>query len=198
MRPEFSTRSSRVALCVLLLCGVLITAAAATGKAHAEAQLWDAIRSGQAFVMIRHAIAPGTGDPDEFRLGDCSTQRNLSPAGRQQARQIGESFRVVGITAARVLTSQWCRCRETAALLALGPVEDLPALNSFFENREDGRPQTLELEAWLEKNAGGDRPVVLVTHQVNITALTGIVPRSGGMVVARRDPSGRIGVLGQL
>ncbi|MBB4304966.1 phosphohistidine phosphatase SixA [Rhodobium orientis] len=175
-----------------------MTGLLASGAARADPALWAGISSGSAVVMMRHALAPGTGDPAGFDVDDCSTQRNLSKEGREQARAIGDRFRKNGIDSARVLSSAWCRCLETARNLKLGPAENLPALNSFFGNRERRDPQTAALKAWLAENAGGETPVVLVTHQVNITALTGIYPRSGEMVVLRAGSDGEIEVLGRL
>ena len=129
-------------------------------------------------AIMRHALAPGGGDPSNFTLGDCATQRNLSDQGRDQARRIGAAMRAAGVTFDRVLTSQWCRCRETAELLGLGPVEDMPALNSFFEDRAKGPGQTAELRAYLDGLAPNET-VMLVTHQVNITGLTGTWVDSG-------------------
>src|SRR5512136_2860055 len=126
-------------------------------------------------VVLRHAQAPGTGDPSNFRLGDCSTQRNLSPEGREQAARIGARLRAAGLSSTTVYSSQWCRCLETAHNLAVGPVVELPALNSFFQSPELEQKHARLLRAWIA-SADLSRPVVLVTHQVNITALTGIVP----------------------
>ncbi len=152
---------------------------------------WTKLRSGSHVALIRHALAPGFGDPDTFKISDCATQRNLSDVGRGQARRIGALFRGNGINIARVLTSQWCRCRETAALLGLGEPEDLKPLNSFFSDRSTEPLQTDATRRWL---AARDPGVVhvLVTHQVNITALTGVVPASGEIVVARVDADGSV------
>ena len=146
---------------------------------------------------MRHALAPGTGDPETVVIGDCTTQRNLSDDGREQARKIGTAFRANGIPAARVFTSQWCRCAETEELLGIGDVIPLPALNSFFTEMERRAGQTAALSEWIAgyKN---NAPLVLVTHQVNITALTEVYPRSGEIVVARRGENGNIRVLGTL
>lgn len=145
-----------------------------------------ALKRGEAVGLLRHALAPGTGDPEGFRLGACSTQRNLSPAGQDQARAIGTRLRDLGIEKARVFSSQWCRCLETARLLGFGEVEELPALNSFFADPGQRSVQTRELENWLAAQTSA-QPRILVTHQVNITALTGIVPASGELVMLRRD-----------
>lgn len=161
---------------------------AVAARARAQADPWHALRSGAAIVFLRHALAPGTGDPPGFRLDSCATQRNLSDAGRRQARRIGAHFRANGIDKASVLSSQWCRCLDTAALLDLGPVKPEPRLNSFFGNSGVAARQTDELRQWME-NRPSDGPAVLVTHQVNITGLTSIVPSSGELVfVAAADP----------
>jgi 8-oxo-(d)GTP phosphatase len=147
------------------------------------------------FALIRHALAPGTGDPAGLAIGDCSTQRNLSGRGRQQAIRIGKALRHNGLVGAIVFTSQWCRCRQTANLLKLGPVKDLPVLNSFFQQQEKGKAQTQGLQRWLLAR-DLSKPVILVTHQVNITELTGVFPDSGEIVVARFDSTGQLKVVG--
>lgn len=102
-------------------------------------------------VLLRHALAPGTGDPPSFQLADCTTQRNLSDAGRQQARDIGQAFRQQGVEVDRVLSSQWCRCLETAELMEVGPVEPFAPLNSFFQDRRTADRQTAEVETYLRR-----------------------------------------------
>lgn len=166
-------------------------------EAQADDRLWAALRSSEAVAMIRHSIAPGIGDPDHFRLDDCATQRNLSAAGQRQAQAIGEAFRRHGITAAQVLSSRWCRCLDTARLLNLGTVEPFPALDSFFSTPERSASQTAALRERLQQDRAG-QPLVLVTHQVNITALTGVVPGSGEMVVIKPAIDGGVEVLGRL
>lgn len=164
---------------------------------HAEedAALWNALRSGGHVALLRHAIAPGTGDPPQFALRDCSTQRNLSDEGREQAVRIGARFQENGIPAARVFSSQWCRCLETARLLGLGPIRELPFLNSFFRRYERRDPQTEELREWLATQ-DFDTPMVLVTHQVNISALTNTYLAEGTLVVIRRTGAGELSVVG--
>jgi len=166
-------------------------------SSNIDIELWNSLRSGNSLVLIRHALAPGTGDPNHFKLGDCSTQRNLSAAGRTQAQVIGKQFRAHGIQQAQVFSSQWCRCMETAELLELGPVTELPELNSFFQQHERRDSQTQRLKKWLDR-AKFDQPLVLVTHQVNITALTDFYPASGEMVIVKRSESGEILVLGSI
>ena len=148
-------------------------------------------------AILRHAVAPGTGDPTTFRLDDCTTQRNLDARGREQARKIGAAIRAAGATVDRVVTSQSCRCRDTARFLDLGPVEDLPALNSFFRNRDRAGPQTAKLRQFL-LGLPPAQTVILVTHQVNITALTSRVPASGEIFMLRIGRNGTISVVDEI
>jgi broad specificity phosphatase PhoE len=146
---------------------------------------WQALQEGGAVALLRHAHAPGTGDPPEFRLGDCSTQRNLSSEGREQARRIGEQFQANHIPIERVLSSEWCRCLETARLAFEDRVEPFPALNSFFSKQDVEGAQTRAVRALVEGWRAQSGVLVLVTHQVNITALTGIYPAEGEILVLR-------------
>lgn len=158
-------------------------------RATASEAAWTALTQPGAIAVMRHALAPGTGDPAEFTLGDCSTQRNLDARGRAQAETIGDALRARGVSFDRVLTSQWCRCRETAELVAMGEVDAFPALNSFFAQRAQREPQTRDTLAYLRALPEGES-VLLVTHQVNITALTGVYPSSGEIVVGRIGTGG--------
>lgn len=98
----------------------------------AESEAWTALAEGRAVLMMRHALAPGTGDPGGFDLEDCSTQRNLNSVGREQARSWKPFLESRGIAEARVFSSQWCRCLDTAREMEMGEVTGWPALNSFF------------------------------------------------------------------
>ncbi|MDP3406816.1 histidine phosphatase family protein [Bosea sp. (in: a-proteobacteria)] len=184
---------------LLLLAAFLGLSGPALGIETDRERLWSALATPGHVVLMRHADAPGTGDPAAMRLGDCTTQRNLGARGRAQARQIGEAFRQRAIPVALVLTSQWCRTRETAELLALGPVEEEPAaLNSFFGRPGEREAATAALRRRLAALPPQAATVVMVTHQVNITALTGVFPASGEMVVLTRDPQGGIVTVGRL
>ncbi|MBX2836860.1 MAG: histidine phosphatase family protein [Gammaproteobacteria bacterium] len=149
------------------------------------------------FALIRHALAPGTGDPEQFEVDDCRTQRNLDGAGRRQAMTMGQRLRDAGITQALVYSSQWCRCLETAELLAIGPVIPLPSLNSFFQARHRAETQTTELKSWLSEQPL-DLPTVLSTHQVNITALTDVFPNSGEILIVYRDADNNYQLVGSV
>ncbi|MBE0582471.1 MAG: histidine phosphatase family protein [Desulfofustis sp.] len=167
----------------------------ATATASLDAA-WQALRQGEAVALIRHAIAPGIGDPPNFTIGDCATQRTLSEEGRVQSRRIGATFRDRGISEAAVFSSQWCRCLETARLLGFGPVEAVPDLNSFFADRARAAAQTAALRVFIAK-LPPQRPSILVTHQVNITALTGIYPASGEIIIVQAGDDGLGAVLGR-
>ena len=182
-------------LLVLLAWSCLCWPETAAGADRAA--LLDALRDGRAAALIRHALAPGTGDPAAFRLDDCATQRNLSDAGREQARAMGERLRAAGLATAQVYSSQWCRCLETARLLGLGEVRALPALNSFFNDRSRAEQQTDELRSFL-RAAPRSAPLVLVTHQVNIRALTGAAARSAEIVVLALPLGDEAAVLGRI
>ena len=147
-------------------------------------------------AIMRHALAPGTGDPSNFTLGDCSTQRNLDDRGRAQAQAIGAAIRAAGVEVDRVLTSQWCRSAETARLLGLGAVTEEPALNSFFADRSTRDAQT-EATGALLAALPAEETAILVSHQVNISALTGVYPRSGEVFVLRIGDDGQIEVVGR-
>lgn len=180
-----------------LMAGLLVLSLVAGTPVRADDAGWNALRLPGTAAIMRHATAPGTGDPDHFTLDDCTTQRNLSEEGRAQARAIGAAIRRNGIAVTRVLSSQWCRCRDTAQLLGVGPVEPLPALNSFFRNPGAGERQTQALRAFLARHAA-DEKLILVTHQVNITALTGIHPASGEIIVVGITPDGNAEVRGRI
>ena len=166
---------------------LLLASRITPARAQTQEDLLRLLCSPGSAGVLRHARAPGTGDPPGFRLGDCATQRNLDAGGREQARGIGARLREAGVRAG-VFSSAWCRTRETAELLGLGPVEILPALNSFFGNGSEEAEQTAAVRRFLRSH--GPEPVILVTHQVNITALTGVYPGDGEMVVMRPGPDG--------
>jgi broad specificity phosphatase PhoE len=171
---------------------------APAGSAANTAALWQALASGGHVAMIRHAYAPGGGDPENFRIGDCSTQRNLNDEGREQARRAGDAFRENGVTVARILSSEWCRCQETASLLALGDVETFPALNSLHARRHNEERQVTALKAFLKDLPKDGPAVVLVSHHATIGALADAYPRSGEIVVARLSDDGGFRVIGSI
>ena len=182
---------SRLLLVLMLLVPSSITFAS-------EKELIEQMRSGNAVLLIRHALAPGVGDPEEFDLTDCSTQRNLNDAGREQARAIGDWLRARGIQQAKVYSSQWCRCLDTARLMDIGPVKPLAALNSFFERPEDREPNLSALRDFIHANTKQGALVIMVTHQVTISGLTGIWTDPGHGRLVRPAKAGGIELLGEL
>ncbi|MBC7945352.1 MAG: histidine phosphatase family protein [Burkholderiales bacterium] len=164
----------------------LLLAFSSAGAFDADAALWAALESGGHVALMRHALAPGTGDPNNFRIDDCATQRNLSEAGRQQARAIGARFRERGIKNVVLFSSLWCRCLETARLLDIGEVRPFPGLNSFFRDNNQEAARSAAVRKLINEHAKGPS-LMLVTHQGNITALTGVFPQSGEIVVLRLD-----------
>lgn len=177
--------------------GAALLASSVSGASAADA--WPDLNQAGAIVLFRHATAPGVGDPASFKLNDCATQRNLDDKGRAEARQLGKQFRSRKIAVGAVLSSQWCRTRETAKL-AFGEaaVKDEPAFNSFF-SRSAGisDEQTAQAKAILARWRGPGTLVVM-THQVNITALTGVNPASAEGVVLRPAADGSLKVLGRV
>jgi phosphohistidine phosphatase SixA len=194
LRVFFKSIMPRVSLLAgMFLMSVSLSANAAQVN---NKSLWDLLKSGNHLVLIRHALAPGGGDPTNFTVDDCSTQRNLSNEGRAQSVAIGELFRANGIASTRVLSSQWCRCLETARLMSLGEIEEFSTLNSFFQAYEREGLQTQLLNSWLSKQ-DLSVPTVLVTHQVNITALTNAFPSSGEIILVKRTETGAFELAGR-
>ena len=139
-------------------------------------------QTGANVVFMRHALAPGYGDPDNFQIEDCNTQRNLDEAGRRQAEAIGRYFREHQITFTAILSSRWCRCTQTAEQLNYGSWSEFDGLNSFFQGHVN-RQETLALLRDKLDSLSSDDMVLMVTHQVVISAITDISPPSGGLVV---------------
>lgn len=179
------------------LAPLLLLAFASHATPDESDALWRLLQGGEQVVIMRHATTePGVGDPPGFRLDDCATQRNLSEAGREEARRISAAFRARGVPIGQVLSSRWCRCLETARL-AFGTVEPWPPLDSFFDDRsrEPGQTQAVRRRA-SERPASGN--LVLVTHQVNISALTGISAAPGEIIVLTPRGRGNFRMAGRL
>ncbi|MEQ1657865.1 MAG: histidine phosphatase family protein [Hylemonella sp.] len=153
----------------------------------------ELLTSGRHVLLMRHADAPGYGDPPGFRRGDCATQRNLGAAGREQARAAGRWLRSQGVVRAQVWSSPWCRCLETAQLLGFGAVSVEESLGSFFGRYGQEETSTQALQAFVARLLSGppDRAPILVTHQGVITAYAGGGVASSEMVLVRVDRQGR-------
>jgi broad specificity phosphatase PhoE len=176
------------------LIGIALATVNAFGVEH---EGWEALKKGGYIIMIRHAVAPGGGDPPNFSLDDCTTQRNLSDEGRLQAQALGEAFRQRQIPIDEVYSSQWCRCKETAQL-AFGTYKELPALNSFFEYPELDVRQTEAMVDFLQQRRPHRGNLILVTHQVNITALTDVFPSQGEIIVVTMGADRRLEVIARI
>jgi phosphohistidine phosphatase SixA len=172
-----------------MMLGLLVTFYPVVSRAD----LNQALHDNQHVLMMRHADAPGFGDPDGYRLGDCATQRNLGLSGKKQARRIGQWLAEQGIRSAIVLSSPWCRCVDTAKLLDKGSVQTAAALGSFFDKTDMAQEQTRELQALIRSTRleAPRTPLILVTHQVNIQAFTGQHVPSGGMVLVKVNDAGQ-------
>jgi len=159
----------------------------------ASANLLSSLTDGQHVLLIRHADAPGYGDPTGYQLDKCSTQRNLGERGKKQAELIGQWLKNQGIAEAKVFSSPWCRCIETAKLLKKGQVVIAPALGSFFDDMSMEKERTRNLEALIQMqlNENPKSAIILVTHHVNIQAFTGQVVNAGDMVLAKVNKNGK-------
>jgi hypothetical protein len=176
---------SRAMQCALFIAFML--AAGAAQAADDAARAWEALRGDGHVALIRHASAPGmVGDPADYRLDDCETQRNLSERGREEARALGERFRAHKVKVGKVISSQWCRCRQTAELMDIGPVEEAPTFNNAFvlsgkrDELTQGARQTIA--GWR-----GPGTLVVATHGQNILALLGFRPAEGEVIVVAPD-----------
>ncbi len=162
--------------------------------------IWDSLQGTNPrgyVLLIRHALAPGVGDPENFTLGDCSTQRNLSSEGREDAREVGAWLKRRDIPVLRVETSRWCRARETAELLGLGNVKANKNLDSLFEDGDPiGSPQTAKIRKQIVDHRKVKGLLVMVGHFVNFSALVGVGLESGEGVLVKADSKGKIRVLG--
>ena len=170
---------------------VLLAFMAATAMGS---ELADKLKLPNYALLMRHALAPGTGDPAGYSLNDCSTQRNLDGQGKQQAIRTGQWLQSQGIQKALVLTSPWCRCKDTANLLGYGQPEVEPAIGSFFEASQEAADYTQRLQKRLAQlgPTKGDKALILVTHHVNILDYMGSNVGSGDMVLVQFDARGKL------
>ncbi len=157
-------------------------------------ELADKLKLPNHALLMRHALAPGIGDPAGYSLADCGTQRNLDAQGRQQAMRTGQWLKRQGIQTAMVLTSPWCRCKDTASLLGYGQPEVEPAIGSFFEASQEAADYTQRLQKRLAQlgPTKEDKALILVTHHVNILDYTGSHVGSGDLVLVQFDAHGKL------
>jgi len=182
----FMNRFNRIITsCIFLLGGLCIAQ-------QAIASLANDLQDGQHVLLMRHADAPGFGDPAGYVITQCATQRNLDDYGKKQAQAIGVWLTNQGIQKADVFSSPWCRCLDTANLLKKGPVKIEPSLGSFFDEMSLEKIQTKALRAFIKDELAkqSKAPLILVTHHVNIEAYTGKVVGVGDMVLVRVNKNG--------
>ena len=155
-----------------------------SNQVFSEDKIIESLKEGGKIIFIRHAYAPGGGDPQNFNINDCSTQRNLSDEGINQSKLIGKFFKTKKIKIDKVLSSQWCRCKDTAKY-AFKNYKEFSALNSTFQPPHDknAKKQIKELKDFIKNWDGKGSNLVLVTHYVIITSITDVVPRSGEIVI---------------
>ena len=159
-----------------------------TSQIYASEQTWNLAKEGNKIILIRHSLAPGGGDPVGFKIDDCKTQRNLNFTGINQSKKIGKLFKKNKVPVDQVLTSQWCRCKDTAKY-AFGNYKEFTPLNSTFQspyNKNEGK-QLKELYNYVKQWDGKGKNLVLITHYSIITALTNAVPSSGEIIVADQN-----------
>ena len=155
---------------------------------NASVQAWNIAKEGGKIILIRHSLAPGGGDPVGFKIDDCKTQRNLNRIGINQSKKIGKLFKQNKVPVDQVLSSQWCRCKDTAKY-AFGKFKEFTALNSTFQSPYDKNEakQLENLYAFVKNWDGNGKNLVLVTHYSIITAVTNAVPSSGELVITDKN-----------
>ena len=163
---------------------IIFISLTSTVKADLNKKLINQLEEGGKLIFIRHAYAPGSGDPDNFNLNDCSTQRNLSKEGKKQAKYIGEFFKNKKIKVDKVLSSEWCRCKETA-VIAFSDYKTESFLNSFFSDkfRKNKDLQIKNLKSYIDK-WDKKKNLIFVTHYVVILEILDYAPSSGEIVIS--------------
>ena len=156
-------------------------------KADLNQNLMKQLVDGEKLIFIRHAYAPGSGDPNNFNLNDCLTQRNLSEEGRKQAQKIGEFFEKNKIKIEKVFSSEWCRCKETAKI-AFEDYSTKNFLNSFYSWKyaKNRTKQIKELNDYV-RQFKSSKNLVFVTHYVLISEVLDYASSSGEIVVSDKN-----------
>jgi phosphohistidine phosphatase SixA len=173
----------------------LLACMATFGLLQANAgELSEALKKSDHVLLMRHALAPGVGDPAGYTLQDCKTQRNLDATGRAQAKKIGQWLKAQGVREALVFSSAWCRCKETAERLDFGTPVHEPSLNSFFDDMRQGPQSKLSLQKFIaaQLKTKGSKALILVTHHVNIAEFMGENVGSGDMVLVKVNAAGQL------
>ena len=193
MQSDLPMRSELSLSCRLILSWVLLCCSLGVQAGDRAGELADTLRLPGYLLLMRHAYAPGVGDPAGYRLDDCATQRNLDAQGLAQAIRTGAWLKRQGVGKALVYSSNWCRCRDTAKALELGSVDIEPSLASFFDKPEQAGASTAALSRFVARTmkSKGDHALILVTHHVNIRDFAGADIGSGDMLLVKVDAQGR-------
>ena len=182
-----------------IVIAFVVSGLAATCAARADDDAtWALMKKPGHVVLLRHSNSPESPPDADVKFNDCSTQRNLDDAGRAQARRLGDEFRKHGVKAAALVSSQYCRARETAKLLNLGAVRDLPALNQVFLTDISGMRETGEKSRQYMKTIPAKQLTVMVSHVTNIQSIAGANLSSGELAVVHLDASGAVVVDGRV
>jgi len=154
---------------------------------YASDKILDSLKEGKKIIFIRHALAPGNGDPDNFNINDCTTQRNLSKNGIIQSKKIGLFFEKNKIKIDKVLSSEWCRCKETSSI-AFNNFQTKKFLNSFYSSKfaKNKKSQMINLKKYIN-SWKSDKNLVLVTHYVVISEALNYAPSSGEIVITDKN-----------
>lgn len=173
---------------------VLVCLLGVIGSHSNASELSELLKANDHVLLMRHALAPGVGDPAGYQLDNCKSQRNLDVQGRTQAQRIGQWLKSQGVRDALVFSSAWCRCKETAEKLGLGTPVHEAALNSFFDDMRQGPQSNVKLQKFIETQlkSKSSKALILVTHHVNIAEFMGENVGSGDMVLAKVSPQGRL------
>ncbi len=166
---------------------LIIISLTISNQVLSEDKILESLKEGGKIIFIRHAYAPGGGDPQNFNINDCSTQRNLSDEGINQSKLIGEFFKNNKIKIGKVLSSEWCRCKDTAKF-AFNDFETFDALNSFFSAKfaKNEKKQIKDLKNYI-KNWKSNKNLILVTHYVVISSILNIAVGSGEIVISDKN-----------
>jgi len=185
---------------ILALVSVLALTLIPHNASAKSLAIWDSLQGTNPkgyVLLLRHALAPGVGDPANFRVDDCSTQRNLNDQGRQDARDLGQWIKRREVRILRVESSRWCRAKETAKLLGLGPVRLNKNLDSLFQDEDAlNDPQTANIRKRIVSHRNTSGLLIFVGHFVNISAVVGVGVESGEGVLVRANAQGQIKVMG--
>ncbi|MDA3030160.1 MAG: histidine phosphatase family protein [Actinomycetota bacterium] len=189
----------RTRLLSSVIFGLLLSLCTQSSYAN-ELLIWDKLQGSAPkgyVLLLRHTLAPGVGDPENFKLNDCSTQRNLSEVGRQDAKEVGEWLKRRELKILRVESSRWCRAKETAQLLNLGKVKLNKNLDSLFEESDiANHPATKQVKKQILNHRNKEGLLILVGHYVNIGAVTGVGVDSGVGVLVKANSKGVLKVVG--